>query len=263
MHEEVYVTPSHLYITMDLLTGGNLAEVYQFRGEEEAARIVRQLVNALRYCHERNVAHRDLKLENILLEHPGKNASVKLVDFGLSAMFEEGRMENDVLGSWYYVAPEVLKGKYLPAKADMWALGVVSYILLCGTPPFYAPSTTDIKELILQGRFSMQGGCWRGVGEGAKHFVRALLQRNPRLRMDARKAQSHRWLRGAEERSRLPQEDSPHAEDVTKALLDFRGSNHMKRLALEVVARTLNPGQIHALEKEFDRADSTNNGEVC
>ena len=98
--QEVYQTPDYLFLVMDLYTGGNLLESYQFQSERAAAEIVSNITNAVRYCHDRHIAHRDLKLDNILFEHSGPGAEIKLVDFGLSCYFSEAQMEHDVVGTW-------------------------------------------------------------------------------------------------------------------------------------------------------------------
>eukprot|EP00752_Nemacystus_decipiens_P006678 g6005.t1 len=262
--QEVYMSDSHLYMAMDLITGGNLAGGFRCDGEEQAAAIVRQVVRALRYLHDRNIAHRDLKLENILIESGGGSGTpmVKLVDFGLSAIYHENGVSTDVLGSWNYVAPEVIKGQYRPAPADMWSLGVVSYVLMSRTLPFNADSTEGIQRNILSAKYVFRGKAWAGASESARHFVRSLLLKSPDLRLTAEGAQKHDWLRGAEDLSQTPQKCAYFRADVTQSLLDFRDANPMKQLALEVVARTLDPAQISLLAEEFDRADNNNNGEV-
>ncbi|CBN77927.1 n/a [Ectocarpus siliculosus] len=161
-----------------------------------------------------------------------------------------------------YVAPEVIKGQYHPAPADMWSLGVVTYVLMSRMLPFDADTTEGIQRNILSGRFVFKGGAWAGASEASKHFVRSLLLKSADLRLTAAGAQKHDWLREAEDLSQTPRKDSTFREEVTRSLLSFREANPMKQLALEVVARTLDPTQIRQLAEEFDRADNNNNGEV-
>ncbi|CAB1110176.1 unnamed protein product [Ectocarpus sp. CCAP 1310/34] len=256
--QEVYMSDSHLFMAMDLITGGNLAGSYRCDGEHTAAIIIRQIVRALRYLHDRHIAHRDLKLENVLIETGDKEGSppaIKLIDFGLSAIYRENGVSTDILGSWNYVAPEVIKGQYHPAPADMWSLGVVTHFLMSRMLPFNADTSEGIQRNILW-------SAWARASEASKHFVRSLLLKSADLRLTAAGAQKHDWLREAEDLSQTPRKDSTFREEVTQSLLSFRDANPMKQLALEVVARTLDPTQIRQLADEFDRADNNNNGEV-
>ncbi|CAM9397685.1 unnamed protein product, partial [Hapterophycus canaliculatus] len=142
--------------------------------------------------------HRDLKLENILIETGGGNSTtpaIKLVDFGLSAIYQEnGTRLHPRLFAQNYVAPEVIKGQYRPAPADMWSLGVVTYVLMSRTLPFDADDTDDIKRNILSARFGFKGKTWAQSSESSKHFVRSLLLKNSSLRLTAAGAQKHEWL---------------------------------------------------------------------
>ncbi|CAM9272793.1 unnamed protein product [Hapterophycus canaliculatus] len=148
--QEVFETEDSLFLVMDLCTGGDMMTRWERNrklrySEDEAALTVKKIVNAVRYCHKRQVVHRDLKLENLLWEHPGENAEPQLVDFGLGAKFtDEDETFREDVGSIYYVAPEVLGRKYTKA-CDCWSIGVIAYMLLAGMPPFMAPSDEGIK----------------------------------------------------------------------------------------------------------------------
>ncbi|CAN0151245.1 unnamed protein product, partial [Ectocarpus sp. 12 AP-2014] len=144
----------------------------------------------------------------------------------------------------------------------MWSLGVVTYFLMSRMLPFNADTTEGIQCNILSGRFAFKGSAWARASEASKHFVRSLLLKSADLRPTAAGAQKHDWLREAEDLSQTPRTDSNFREEVTRSLLSFREADPMKQLALEVVARTLDPTQIRQLAEEFDRADNNNNGEV-
>ncbi|CAM9736038.1 unnamed protein product [Ectocarpus sp. 8 AP-2014] len=144
----------------------------------------------------------------------------------------------------------------------MWSLGVVTYVLMSRMLPFDADTTEGIQRNILSGRFVFKGSAWAVASKASKHFVRSLLLKSADLRLTAAGAQKHDWLREAEDLSQTPRKDSTFREQVTRSLLSFREANPMKQLALEVVARTLDPTQIRQLAEEFDRADNNNNGEV-
>ncbi len=141
---EVYITSVSYDIVMEHCKGGSLLdrinsllEQNKCFSEDEAALIIRQILSALNYAHQSGIVHRDIKLENVLfLEENPSSLLVKLIDFGLSAFFEKGiKTMKEKLGTCYYISPEVLNGNY-NEKCDIWACGVLLYILLIGVPPF-------------------------------------------------------------------------------------------------------------------------------
>lgn len=117
--------------------------------EKDAAEVVRTMLRVVAHCHDMGVIHRDLKPENFLLGDPTANATLKAIDFGLSVFFKEGHFLRQIVGSAYYVAPEVLK-KHYSKDADIWSCGVILYILLSGVPPFYGETEHQIFDSILQ-----------------------------------------------------------------------------------------------------------------
>ena len=131
-----------------LCSGGELFDriiKHEFFGEDDAARIFRQIVQALNYCHGNHVVHRDLKPENFLFVSDADNSDLKIIDFGLSKIMSGGRLERmkTRAGTPYYISPEVLAGNY-DVSCDMWSAGCMLYILLCGYPPFYGDNNQEI-----------------------------------------------------------------------------------------------------------------------
>jgi calcium-dependent protein kinase len=125
---------------MELCAGGELFDRIIAKGkytERAAASLLRTIVEIVHTCHSLGVIHRDLKPENFLLLSKDEHAPLKATDFGLSVFFKQGEVFKDIVGSAYYIAPEVLKRSYGP-EADIWSIGVILYILLCGVPPFWA-----------------------------------------------------------------------------------------------------------------------------
>ncbi|KAG5186003.1 hypothetical protein JKP88DRAFT_310469 [Tribonema minus] len=112
--QEVYHSPDYVFMVMDLYGGGDLVDRQRIRTEHDAAAVVRAIVDGIRYCHDHRIAHRDLKLENILYEHKGADAGIKIVDFGLGVAGADASMMRDIVGTWIYMSPEVLKGKHSP-----------------------------------------------------------------------------------------------------------------------------------------------------
>ncbi|CAM9098341.1 unnamed protein product, partial [Hapterophycus canaliculatus] len=243
----VYPTVEHLFMVMDLCEGGDLLTTYHFKSEQDAANIVLKVTNAVRYMHDRYIAHRDLKLDNILTDDTKEGGDVKLVDFGLSAHFKDFRLEHDVVGTWVYMAPEVISGSHFPRTCDMWSIGVIAYLLLCGYPPFGGSSTAELKEQIQHGTYQFHHDAWSSISGKAKNFIKRLLVRNPQERMSAAEAQHHPWLHNHDPSLK---EKNLSKEALTN-LVAFRKTNALKKLALELVARSLDHEQIRNLEKDF------------
>ncbi|CBJ29288.1 calcium dependent protein kinase 4 [Ectocarpus siliculosus] len=228
---------------MKQLDHPNIAR-YKFRSEDETAKIVNKLINALRYCHDRNIAHRDIKLENICFESMADDAEVKLVDFGLSASFKDEQMRHDLVGSWAFMAPEVLQRAHHPQACDLWSMGVITYCLLAGFPPFRSVNLKGLKEQILYSY--------------AKDFIQKLLKKDPQKRWTAQQAQHHAWLTKA----RSTKKNAKLSPKVVENLMHFKSLNLMKRVALGVVARTLEASEMRNLEQEFHKADIARSGEI-
>jgi calcium-dependent protein kinase len=260
----VYVTKGACYLVMDLLEGGDLAEKYKFESEDMAKEVVRQVVFALRYLHSRGVAHRDLKLDNLIYESKDPHSRVRLVDFGLSGVFQEGEKRREIVGSLFYAAPEILKGSsYDPFACDLWSLGILTYVLLCGKPPFSNASVIQTRKHIAYAKLDFRSRSWDNISEPAKHFIRLLLQRTPTLRPDIKKVQEHPWLtEGPRREGTAPGDVSALREEAAQNLISFRHANAMKRLALVTVAHTLLPSEMAALSDEFSKADIGANGEI-
>ncbi|CAL9135084.1 unnamed protein product, partial [Musa textilis] len=137
---------------MELCEGGELFDRIISRGhysERAAAALCREIVNVVHCCHSMGVMHRDLKPENFLFLNKREDSPLKATDFGLSTFFKHGDVFRDVLGSAYYIAPEVLRLNYGP-EADIWSAGVIVYILLAGVPPFWAENDEGIFAAILR-----------------------------------------------------------------------------------------------------------------
>ena len=136
---EYFENQESIFLVLELCTGGELLDRLQRQAEHHytertACELVHTMLSAVRYCHEHNIVHRDLKLENFLFESMSPDAELKLIDFGLSQHFEPFEVLHNPVGTAYYVAPEVLEKCY-DAKCDVWSIGVIAYMLLSGTPP--------------------------------------------------------------------------------------------------------------------------------
>ncbi|CAM2109948.1 unnamed protein product [Caretta caretta] len=196
--ENIYETPTHLYLAMQLVTGGELFDRIVERGhytERDASRLVRQVLGALSYLHRLGIVHRDLKPENLLYASPFEDAKIMITDFGLSKLESDGVMAT-ACGTPGYVAPELLEQKPYGKAVDSWALGVISYILLCGYPPFYDDNDSELFAQILKGAFEFDSPYWDGISDSAKDFIQQLLQRDPEKRYTCEQALQHPWISG-------------------------------------------------------------------
>ena len=197
---EFYSTDKYVYIINELCTGGELfnkiVEVKHFT-ELTACYIMRQLLSAVAYCHDKGVIHRDLKPENILIENSEEKDKeffhIKIIDFGTCEILKKKKLTEQI-GTSFYIAPEVLKDGY-NEKCDLWSCGVILYILLCGSPPFYGKSEKEIFQKILDGSISFKHKIWSKVSDEAKNLVVKLLQVDPSKRISAAEALEDIWFK--------------------------------------------------------------------
>jgi len=196
---EIYEDDEKVYIVMELVEGSELFDRIVDKGyysEKSTVHIVKQILNAVKYLHQQGIAHRDLKPENLLCSGEGVNEVVKIADFGLSKIFagEKGEELQTSCGTPGYVAPEVLMSEHYDKSVDMWGIGIITYILLAGYPPFYADNDTQLFEKIMNADYDFDDECWDDVSDLAKDFIRHLLVKNPEERFNADQALEHPWI---------------------------------------------------------------------
>ena len=163
MYYETYENNKYFYIVMEYWSGGELFDVIAKKAqkegcfnESEAADMMKKLLKAINHCHTQNIAHRDIKPENIMITEDG---DLKLIDFGLSKQVKNQKMKT-IVGTPYYVAPEVLAGKY-NTKCDIWSLGVIMYILLSGYLPFSGDKDNEVFEKVKNATYSFDQKEWK------------------------------------------------------------------------------------------------------
>jgi len=195
---EVFEDDDYVIILTELVDGGELfykiVDIGSF-SENDAARIVKQLCQGVKYLHSMGIAHRDLKPENLLCSGDGADMVIKIADFGLSKVFNEGDQLKTSCGTPDYAAPEVIKmeGEY-GKEVDMWAVGVITYVLLCGYPPFYSENQTELFDQIMNAEYAFNDPEWSTVSDNAKDFIKRLLVVEPSERMTAEQALEHDWI---------------------------------------------------------------------
>jgi len=262
---EVFEEPGRLRLVMERMQGPDLFDHLQRKGrytERDAAGCIRQVVAAVACCHRHGVCHRDLKLENFCLESESADARVKLIDFGLSSVFDGEAPMTSSCGTLYYVAPEVLRRKY-DIKCDMWSVGVLAFILLSGTPPFRAEDDRETCSLIRKGRYTFDPVSWANISKSAKDFVVSLLEVDVSKRLDADAALAHPWLadsaQGAAESDGAPSLDPA----VLRSMRDFSKSNALKRAVLRAVVPTATAERVAELVGQFEALDHDSDGKVA
>lgn len=195
---DVFEDKSNVYLVMELVTGGELFDRIVQRGhytEQDASKVIQAILGAVDYMHEKGVVHRDLKPENLLYYCPDDDAKIMISDFGLSKLEDSGMMAT-ACGTPGYVAPEVLEQQPYGKEVDVWSIGVICYILLCGYPPFYDDNDAELFKQIIKGAYEFDSPYWDEISDSAKDFVRHLMCRDPRKRYTCKEAMAHAWISG-------------------------------------------------------------------
>ncbi|CAB4263692.1 unnamed protein product [Prunus armeniaca] len=257
--KEAYEDKEAVYLVMELCEGGELFDRIVAKGhytERAAATVTRTILEICKVCHQNGVIHRDLKPENFLFTDSSENAQLKAIDFGLSIFFEKGQRFSEIVGSPYYMAPEVLRRNYGP-EVDVWSAGVILYILLCGVPPFWAESEEGIAQAIVRGSIDFEREAWKKVSDEAKELVKRMLDPNPFNRLGVEEVLDHPWIRHA---NQVP--NVPLGGNVTLRIKQFSLMSKFKKKVLRVVADNLPDDQIDGIRQLFNMMDIDNNGNL-
>ena len=189
--------PTMFYLVMDLIEGGELFERIaqkEFYSEKEARDLILILLKTIKYCHDLGIVHRDLKPENLLCVSYDDDSSIKLCDFGFAAKLTGPRSLHQLCGTPGYVAPEILSRQPYGKEVDMWSIGVLTYILLGGYPPFYDDDHEQLYERIKAGVYEFHEEFWSKISSEAKDFINKLLTVNPDDRATATDLLAHPWV---------------------------------------------------------------------
>ncbi|KAB1200900.1 CDPK-related kinase 5 [Morella rubra] len=256
---DAYEDHENVYIVMELCEGGELLDRILSRGgkytEDDAKAVLIQILNVVAFCHLHGVVHRDLKPENFLFTSKDENSQLKAIDFGLSDFVKPDEKLNDIVGSAYYVAPEVLHRSY-STEADVWSIGVIAYILLCGSRPFWARSESGIFRAVLKADPSFDEQPWPALSAEAKDFVKRLLNKDPRKRMTAAQALSHRWIKSSND-IKVPLDIL-----IFKLMKAYMRSSSLRKAALRALSKTLTVDELTYLREQFALLEPNKNGSI-
>ncbi|PWZ07522.1 hypothetical protein Zm00014a_030211 [Zea mays] len=248
---DAFEDEENVYVVMELCKGGELLD-----------RILARYLHDVSFLRLKSrerassgVVHRDLKPENFLFMSKDENSALKVIDFGLSDFVKPDGRLNDIVGSAYYVAPEVLHRSY-GTEADMWSIGVIAYILLCGSRPFWARTESGIFRAVLKADPSFDEIPWPTLSAEAKDFVRRLLNKDYRKRMTAAQALCHPWIRGT-------QEVKIYLDMIIYRLMRaYLSSSSLRKSALRALAKALTTDQLFYLREQFTLLDPNKSGHI-
>jgi calcium-dependent protein kinase len=227
---------------------------------------MKQILTAVCYCHGMNIVHRDLKPENILIVKRAKNGChpIKIIDFGTAKVFSKEKSEHLLIGSAYYIAPEVLSRNYTE-KCDIWSCGVIMYILLTGRPPFFGNTDSEIMYRIKSGKYDLSKYPWSVVSKEAKDLIKALLQPNPNMRLSAEQALKHPWFSSKKVKAldKLNNLSKNRTQKLVENLTKYKSDNILRCAVIAyLVHNNTQLSQAHDAIKLFNQIDENGDGKI-
>ena len=267
---EVIEDDKYFNLFQELCTGGELlSKVQKPLKEKEIAKIFKQIMSAIAYCHEKGIVHRDMKLENILFSTESEDSPIKIIDFGLSVLLgKKDVKENEVtdlkkygfkrmttkVGTIYYMSPEVIKGNY-DEKCDIWACGVILYTLLAGYPPFNGQTDKDIYNMISKMSFDFEQPVWKGVSKYAKELIKKMLS-PAKSRYTAEEVLNSKWL---SVKTKKNDEKINYYLDY-KHIEKYKSYNKFKQAILTFIASRLSSEESDKIRNIFCSIDESQKG---
>ena len=257
---ETYHDECFFHIVMELCKGKEVFDNicnHGYLAERKVQNIIFKVLLAISHCHSRGITHRDLKPENILFESLKPDAEIKLIDFGLSRKYSKDEKMHTILGTPYYVAPEVLKGNY-DEKCDIWSIGAMTYLMLCGDPPFTGDSNTEIFKKIVKADLKFNSYKWKNISDDARDFVKLCLNKNSGQRPSATEAISHRWFKTVISKTHnlknIPQY-------ILENIKNFDIEDKFKQMIIKYMINNINDGDIiNSYKNAYYAMDFNHNG---
>jgi len=257
---EIYDQGNLLFYVMELCEGGEVFARIRDEGmisEAITVDIIAQVASALKYTHQHGIAHRDIKPENLLFcSKDREDHTVKVIDWGLGAYFDHKRMSSSV-GSPQYAAPEVLRleRKEYTSAVDLWSLGVVTYVMLCGKPPFWGNQRDQLVRMKAE-RYPMSGELWDSVSVDAKDFIGQLLKYKPSTRLPIDQVLEHPWLKQRPEDKMNPEV----TREVLANMKAFSQSTQLYSVCIASVAKQLDHRSLRSIHQIFRELDTNGDG---
>ena len=261
---EYFVDDKNVYLITEMCAGGELFDKIvekEYFEEQYAAKIFKQILQAINYCHTHDIAHRDLKPENFLFETKDDDSAIKVIDFGLSKICytkNTGKIERlkTKAGTPYYISPEVLAGNY-GKECDLWSAGCILYILLCGYPPFYGDDDHEILRMVSKGKFDFDGDEWADISKEAKDLIKKLITK-PERRLTAQEALDHKWFK-----KQSPEEKPQYLKKRNlKAFKAYMKTEKLQQAARIAIAVQVGPEDIRELKDTFMALDKNGDGSI-
>ena len=256
---ETYHDECFFHIVMELCKGKEILRQMNKDGhmdEKKVVNIIFKVLLAIAHCHNRGITHRDLKPENILFDSNKEDAEIKLIDFGLSRKYDKEQKMHSILGTPYYVAPEVLKGEY-DEKCDIWSIGAVAYLLLCGEPPFTGNSNNEIFKKIVNDNVRFNFYKWKNISNNAKDFVRICLNKNGNKRPSASEALKYPWFNNV-------LKETHNINNIKKEIMinikNFNINYEFKKMVLKYLINNLTDEEKKIYKEAFYAVDINHNG---
>ena len=257
---ETYHDECFFHIVMELCKGKEVFDNICNHGylpEKKVQNIIFKVLLAIAHCHSMGITHRDLKPENILFESLKPDAEIKLIDFGLSRKYSKNEKMHTILGTPYYVAPEVLKGDY-DEKCDIWSIGAMTYLMLCGDPPFTGDSNTEIFKKIMKADLKFNSYKWKNISDNARDFVKICLNKNASQRPSASEAIAHNWFKSVINKTHNLK-NVP--EDILENIKNFNIDDKFKQLIIKYMINNINDTEIiNVYKNAYYALDINHNG---
>ena len=266
---EFHLENDKFYIITDYCPEGELFNEIATKkifSEKETSYIIYQVLQAVRYCHKMRIIHRDIKPENIMILGRESNGllNIKLIDFGTAKIFDVGNKQKALVGSSYYIAPEVIHGKYDEA-CDLWSVGVIMYLMLVGIPPFNGKDEDDILRAVDAGSYDVTCPEFTSLSPNAKDLIVKLLTYNPTDRITAEQALAHPWFQTNEFKALYRSNTiNPNEAKIMMSNLEFYKSNNIIKCAVlaYLVHQNINSKECLNASRLFIEIDLNKDGKL-
>lgn len=262
---EFFVTKAEIQIIIELIPNGELFDIFatgKKLSENEAAYIMYQLLSSINYCHSLGITHRDLKPENILISEKGSLMNIKVTDFGTAQLIDKDQTLHVMIGSSYYMAPEVLQRNY-NNKCDLWSCGVILYMMITFTPPFSGNSENEIYKNIIKGEYNMDREEFKKCSKEMKDFLARLLEYNPTKRMSAEDALNHDWFNVTNTNEKFKSDNKKALQRYLDVIVGAKKQSKLQQVATALIFHQLpESSDIKEVFKVFRVFDVNNDGTV-